>query len=314
MVTGISPGGRPIDESPLSTSKTSNWVARNGGLPPYVRGIARGIAKKHGGKPTSRDIAAAWTQVKKLAATSKHPAIRAAASKAVAQEKALQARAHAKSVNLSNIGDDDIELDWTKFNQARGKHPRQKKAQPAPGQNTGAIAGYDGPPLNPDVAQKVRQFQQENGLAVNGNLDAATVNYATQYPAKVQAAKEAKKAAAVTKKADNAKKAAAKKVASDAKKAQSAKTKAAKAKVSAAKKAASARAKSIRTSQSTAKKAASAKTAAKKAVVTAQKKKISTQISGLNVEMAKARVAGDKTAQGKLTIQIAELRAASNNL
>lgn len=91
----ISPGGRPIDESPLSASHTSNWVARNGGLPPYVRGIARGIAKKHGGKVTSGDIQMAWQYVKKLAATSKHPAVRAAAAKAVAQEVALRARAHA---------------------------------------------------------------------------------------------------------------------------------------------------------------------------------------------------------------------------
>lgn len=92
----LSPGGRPIDESPLSKSKTSNWVARNGGLPPYVRGIARGIAKKHGGPVTSADIAMAWQFVKKLAATSKHGAVRAAAAKAVAQEAALRARAHAK--------------------------------------------------------------------------------------------------------------------------------------------------------------------------------------------------------------------------
>lgn len=96
MPTGISPGGRPIDESPLSSSKTDNWVARNGGLPPYVRGIARGLAKKHGGKVTSGDIAIAWAYVKKLAATSKNPKVRAAAAAAVAQETALRARAHAK--------------------------------------------------------------------------------------------------------------------------------------------------------------------------------------------------------------------------
>lgn len=95
MPSGISPGGRPINETPLSASHTDNWVARNGGLPPYVRGIARGIARRHGGKVTSRDIAAAWAYVKRLAATSKHPAVKAAAAKAVAQELALRARAHA---------------------------------------------------------------------------------------------------------------------------------------------------------------------------------------------------------------------------
>lgn len=101
MAAGVSPGGRPIDESPLSSSKSDNWVARNGGLPPYVRGIARGIAKKHGGKATSSDIAMAWTEVEKLAATSKHPAVKAAAAKAVAQEAALRARAHSQ-VSLAN--------------------------------------------------------------------------------------------------------------------------------------------------------------------------------------------------------------------
>lgn len=108
MPTGISPGGRPIDESPLSASKTDNWVARNGGLPPYVRGIARGIAKRHGGVVTSADIAAAWQYVKRLAVKSKHPAIRAAAAKAVGQEVVLRARAHSHS-NEHN-GSDDIDL------------------------------------------------------------------------------------------------------------------------------------------------------------------------------------------------------------
>lgn len=98
----LSPGGRPIDESPLSASRSDNWIARNGGLPPYVRGIARGIAKKHGGKVTSRDIAMAWQYVKRLALTSKHPAVKAAAAAAVGQEKALQARAHSKK-DLANV-------------------------------------------------------------------------------------------------------------------------------------------------------------------------------------------------------------------
>lgn len=93
----ISPGGRPgYNPAPLSTSKTSNWVARNGGLPPYVRGIARGIAKKHGGKVTSRDIAIAWQQVKKLAAKSKVATVKAAAAKATGQEVALRLRARAR--------------------------------------------------------------------------------------------------------------------------------------------------------------------------------------------------------------------------
>lgn len=34
-----------IDESPFSASTTDNWVAKLGGLPPYIRGVTRGIMK-----------------------------------------------------------------------------------------------------------------------------------------------------------------------------------------------------------------------------------------------------------------------------
>lgn len=34
-----------IDESPFSASTTDNWVARLGGLPPYIRGVTRGVMK-----------------------------------------------------------------------------------------------------------------------------------------------------------------------------------------------------------------------------------------------------------------------------
>lgn len=45
----------------------------------------------------------AWQFVKKLAATSKHPAVKAAATKAVAGEKTLQARAHTKSLSNTKV-------------------------------------------------------------------------------------------------------------------------------------------------------------------------------------------------------------------
>ena len=87
-----SPGGRPIDESPLSASKTDNWVARRGGLPPYVRGVARGIARKHGGKVTSKDIKIAIARMKVWSAGGGHvhPLVRAAAAKAVSQWEAIK--------------------------------------------------------------------------------------------------------------------------------------------------------------------------------------------------------------------------------
>lgn len=91
----ISPGGRPINETPLSGSKDSNWVARSGGLPPYVRGVARGIAHSRGhATPDSRDIATAIGKMQDWArgGGGVSPAVQAAAAKALAQWAALRAR------------------------------------------------------------------------------------------------------------------------------------------------------------------------------------------------------------------------------
>lgn len=93
MPSGISPGGRPIDESILGTGK--NWVTKRGGLPPYIRGVARGIAKSHGGKVTSRDISIAIARMKVWAAGGQHvhPAVQAAAAAAVAHWEAMKGTA-----------------------------------------------------------------------------------------------------------------------------------------------------------------------------------------------------------------------------
>lgn len=101
---GISPGGRPINTLPLSSSHDSNWVARAGGLPPYIRGVARGIARKHGGKVTSRDIKIAIGRMKVWAAGGGNvsPAVQAAAKAAIAAWYALRAKAHA---DMSNVYD-----------------------------------------------------------------------------------------------------------------------------------------------------------------------------------------------------------------
>lgn len=88
----ISPGGRPINESSLNRSPKKNWVEKAGGLPPYVRGVARGIAKKHGGPVTSKDIKIAVARMKLWSVKSKNPAVRAAAAKAVAQWEASKGR------------------------------------------------------------------------------------------------------------------------------------------------------------------------------------------------------------------------------
>lgn len=96
------------DTSPFSTSTTSNWVARAGGLPPRVRAIARAIHRKHPDWPLSRCIAVAINAVKYSAATgdSKLPGrqnegadVVAAHAAAVAEWEAKRARAKATKLS-----------------------------------------------------------------------------------------------------------------------------------------------------------------------------------------------------------------------
>ncbi|MGH3503707.1 MAG: hypothetical protein ACRDQA_22855 [Nocardioidaceae bacterium] len=88
------------NRAPLSTSKTSNWVARNGGLPGYMRSVARGVARSRGHhKPTSGDIATAIGQIEDWAAGRDGASAKtqAKSTKAVAQWEALRARAAANN-------------------------------------------------------------------------------------------------------------------------------------------------------------------------------------------------------------------------
>lgn len=55
----------PSSKAPFSQSKTSNEVARHGGLPPDVRARARAIRKKNPSWSLSRCIAVAISQYKK---------------------------------------------------------------------------------------------------------------------------------------------------------------------------------------------------------------------------------------------------------
>lgn len=105
----ISPNPKPLDESPLSPSRSSNWIAKGGGLPPYVRAVARGIAKRHGGVPTSRDIAIAISATKRWTAKSKDASVKARSAKSVAQWEALKAKQHLKKA-IKNLSFDASEL------------------------------------------------------------------------------------------------------------------------------------------------------------------------------------------------------------
>lgn len=264
MAGGISPGGRPIDDSPLSASHDDNWVAKRGGLPPYVRGIARGIAKKHGGKVTSNDIQMAIGVLKNWASGrgKVHPAVKAAAAAAIAQWEAM------KGTNLSTESNDDLDLAWASFDAARGTKPRQPAAAPPPA--TGNIAGYTGPAQSASTINAIKAYQKANGLPQTGNLDARTLNMANGTTAAGKAAgkkaaaagkKGAAKAGAAKKKAATAAKTAANKKIAAKKKAASAATSAAKKNAAASKRVQSAKVAAAK--KAAAPKSAAAKSAAK---------------------------------------------------
>lgn len=91
-----------IDESPFSTSTTSNWVARVGGLPPYIRGVTRGLMKN--GHPFQDALQIAigvmhtWARGGPTFGHKSHatPATMAKAASALAQWEAMKAAAHSK--------------------------------------------------------------------------------------------------------------------------------------------------------------------------------------------------------------------------
>jgi hypothetical protein len=93
------------NDAPFSSSKTSNWVARRGGLPPHVRAVARALMRDHG-MDESHAIAVAINANKRWASSGKvrggganrvggggghvTPRVRALSSAAVAQWSAMK--------------------------------------------------------------------------------------------------------------------------------------------------------------------------------------------------------------------------------
>lgn len=91
---GMCTGDGPCDTKPFSASKTSNWVARAGGLPKYIRAVAHAFQRK--GMTESEAIQRAVGIVEDWAAgrrgVSKETQARAAA--AVAEWNAKRAKSH----------------------------------------------------------------------------------------------------------------------------------------------------------------------------------------------------------------------------
>lgn len=95
-------GQTRIDESPFSASTTDNWVARLGGLPPYIRGVTRGVMKSGHGFTDALKIAIGvmhiWAEGRnpwsKDHTGHVTPATQAKATAALAHWEAMKAAAH----------------------------------------------------------------------------------------------------------------------------------------------------------------------------------------------------------------------------
>lgn len=102
-----------IDESPFSASTTDNWVARLGGLPPYIRGVTRGLMKNGHDFREALQIAIGvmgrWAAGGETWGHKSHatPATRAKAAAALAQWEAMKAAAHSKR--------SDEDMSWLDF-------------------------------------------------------------------------------------------------------------------------------------------------------------------------------------------------------
>jgi hypothetical protein len=103
-------GPGPCDESPFSQSRTSNWVARAGGLPKHVRAVAHALIRH--GMDESKAIAIAVSAEKKWAGGGKNTKAetRARAAGNVAQWEREKAQSHvtkfAMTCDISKIDED----------------------------------------------------------------------------------------------------------------------------------------------------------------------------------------------------------------
>ena len=146
-----------MDTSPFSASTTDNWVARAGGLPDYVRGVAHALLRKGRAVDEAHAISMAVGLMQDWASgrTSNgkghvHPAVQAAAAKALAQWEAMRGSAHAHAGDFPAL-----EMAGA-FNEAL--HPRVAKGNAGGGRfgagNTPLTAGARGPVrLSPPPAQ-----------------------------------------------------------------------------------------------------------------------------------------------------------------
>lgn len=82
------------NDAPFSTSTTSNWVAKHGGLPPYVRAVARGI-RRNGHSLSEAIQMAIGVMSNWIASPHTKPETKAKATAALAWWEKMKAAAHA---------------------------------------------------------------------------------------------------------------------------------------------------------------------------------------------------------------------------
>jgi hypothetical protein len=153
------------DDSPFSTSTTDNWVARNGGLPSYIRAVTRGIEKSGHSFSESLSMAISvmhiwatghnpWSKDHKGHVT---PAVQAKATAALAEWEALKAKAHASSRSddgFQFLGEVQVRVIGT---PAGGDH-----AKGHPFYGNGATGSLNKPkPGQKKTAQQKAQAQQQ---------------------------------------------------------------------------------------------------------------------------------------------------------
>lgn len=138
---GVVAKSTPADKTPepFSSSKTSNWVARQGGLPNYIQHVAHALTEK--GMDESRAIATAINRMKMWAAGGGgiSSAVQAAAAKAIAELKAKGAASKvSKAMDDVILKEMDHLLDVRptgvladvipdRFSKARGFDPSQPR-------------------------------------------------------------------------------------------------------------------------------------------------------------------------------------------
>lgn len=97
---------------PFSTSKTSNWVAKNGGLPDYIQHLAHGILRSSKGKKTESEAIHIAIGLCENPPDNWDENAKAAARKAHGEWEALKAKnAAKKGTNMSQVDWSDVGAD-----------------------------------------------------------------------------------------------------------------------------------------------------------------------------------------------------------